>query len=101
MKKFILSVFALLAFSAALFATDDKKPSTPLGFKEAEIIGTVKEIVVVNADRNLQYWTVKVDGKDAPYHLFTDEKGKVGERIVIYVMVRVGGQVSWIKVRPL
>jgi hypothetical protein len=105
MKKFILSVIALVAlFTVSACAADekDKKPEAPFGFREAELIGTVQEITVVNVEKNLQYWKVKVnDGRVAPSYVFTDEKGKVGDRVIIYIVARVGGHTSWTKVRPL
>jgi hypothetical protein len=92
--------FALAAFAAP--ATEAKK-EIPLGFKEAELIGTIEAIVMVKPELNLQHWRVRVDGRPSFYYVFTDEKGKVGDRIVIHIVVRVGGPVdgSWTKVRPL
>ena len=106
MKKFILSVFVLLTLTIASCAAEekkgDKKPEAPLGFAEAELIGTVQEITMVNTDKNLQYWKVKVDGKPQPSFVFTDDKGKVGDRVIIYIVVRLHtGGAGWVRVRPL
>jgi hypothetical protein len=74
MKKFI--AFVCVAIASACFVGGAEKSEvkeTPLGFTEAELIGTVKEIKSVNADKNLQFISVKLDGKPLLNHFFTDE----------------------------
>jgi hypothetical protein len=103
MKKFNLLVIIVLVFGSAVSAfAAEKKPELPLGFKEAELIGTVQAIVLVKQEINLQHWRVKIDGREGFHYVFTDEKGKVGDRIVIQIVTRMSAvPQTWIKVRPL